>query len=135
MANTLQRQFSLFPECGDQPRSPLHRLQSVTRELGELAEIMHAEVCQLMFLEVTPNIFGGIELRGIAEQALDLNRAMDPIEVVAHPPAAMGGEPVPDDQQLALDLLLEGAQKCDDLRALEGAREKKGPVAIVPETL
>jgi hypothetical protein len=47
----------------------------------------------------------------------------------------MGGEPVPDDQQLALDLLLEGAQECDDLRALEGVREKKGPAAIVPKTL
>ena len=41
---TLKRQFSLFPERGDQLRSALHALQTIAREGVDLADHVQAQI-------------------------------------------------------------------------------------------
>ena len=114
-----ERQFSLSPECYDQPRSPLHRTQSIASEGSELSEVFDAEVGDFMLLEVSPDVFGRVELWRISGQKLDLDVPVKRFDELANQAAFVHAQPVPDDQQLAFDLSFERLQKLDDLSSLD----------------
>jgi len=82
-------------------------------------------------LQMTPDVFGRIELRCIGRRLLDLDGAVQCFQVIAHESRAMRRQSVPDDQQRLADLLAEGMQELDDLRALDGAW--KQPEVETPE--
>ena len=62
---TSERQFSLFPESGDEMRSPLHGLEPVACELADFANCVETEIGDLVFLEVGPDRLDRIEFRGL----------------------------------------------------------------------
>ena len=102
----LERQLGLLPECGDERGPPLHGLQAVACEAAELMKIRGTQIGKLMLLEIAPDVFGGVELGRVAGQRLDLNRSVELLQVVTYQAAAVRRQPIPDDQQLALDLPL-----------------------------
>ncbi len=85
----LEREFTLFPERGDQCRSALHRLESAAREVAEAGEVLWAQIGELVLLEVTPDVFNRVQFRGVTWQRLDLDCALEPFQVVLNQPAAM----------------------------------------------
>lgn len=115
----LERQFGLSPERCDQRRAPLHRAQSVASKGAEFSEILNAKIGHLVLLEVSPNIFGGVELGCVGGQKLHLDVPVKRFDKLPHQAALVHSQPIPDDQQLALDLRLERFEKLDDLRSLD----------------
>src|ERR1022692_4064934 len=105
----LELQLSLLPERPDQSRTPLHGAQAVARSALQVVEVRGAAVGELVVLEMTPDVFGRIQFRGVGGQLLDLHGAVQRLQVLAHERRAMGSQSVPDDQQRLADLLPEGA--------------------------
>jgi hypothetical protein len=128
----LELQFSLTPERPDQGRAPLHGAQAIASTGFEVVEVGGATVAEFVMLQMTPDVFGRIELRCIGRQLLDLDGAVQCFQVVAHESRAMRGQSVPDDQQRLAELLPESMQELDDLRTLDGPW--KQPEVETPES-
>lgn len=65
-------QLSLLPEGGDQGGATLHGTQTVARAVFELPETAGTEVGQFVMLQLTPDVLGGVEFRGVRGQILQL---------------------------------------------------------------
>lgn len=85
----LERQLGLLPKSGDKRGPPLHRLQSVACEVGKFREVARAEVGDLVLLQVAPDVLRGIEFGSVAGQALDLNVALQTLQIILDDSAAM----------------------------------------------
>src|SRR2546425_12275425 len=112
---TSERQFSLFPESGDEMRSSLHRLEPIAGEPADFADRVAAQVGDLMFFEVGPDRLDRVEFRRVRRQARNSDMPVQLFEPGRELAAAMCRGAVPDDEQRPLDLALERAEKFDDL--------------------
>src|SRR5215813_9625896 len=112
----------------------LHRAQPIARVAGELAEGACAEVTELVMLQVSPDVLRRVELGSIGGQVLQLNRALEAFDVVAHHLTAMRGQPIPDHQYLAADVPTQGVKELHDLRPLDRTREEPEVKAIEGDT-
>src|SRR5450631_850795 len=83
-----------------------------------------AAIGQLVVLEMTPDVLGGVELGGIGRELLDLDRSLEGFEILAHQCRAMRGQAVPDHEQGFADLTAERVQELDDLRTLDCTRKE-----------
>src|SRR4051794_2244191 len=92
--------------------------------MGKLGKVLGAEVRQLVLLPMRPQELDRIELGGIARQLLNLNRALRRVDVISHNSAAVCRQPIPDHQQLALDLPAQLTQKLDHSGTIERARNE-----------
>lgn len=92
--------------------------------LAELAEGFRAEVRQFMVLPVAPHVFDRIELRRVARERLQRDPAALRADVVVDDAAAVGGEAVPDDEQLAAQMALQVHEEFDDLRPFDRTGEE-----------
>jgi hypothetical protein len=120
----------LLPERGNESVTGLHGAQSVACAKGELAEAACAEIAELMMLKVPPEVLGGVELRSVGRQILDLDRSLEALHVVAHELAAVRGQAIPDYQHFVPDLPAEGVEKLDHLRTLDRSREEPEVEAV-----
>ena len=118
---TSNRQFGLLPERGDELRSALHRLEPVAGEGADLADGVQAKIGQLALLHVTPDVFDRIEFRRVRGQAFQDQVSVERFDVVLDDAAAVRRQAVPDDQQLAANLLGRRLQEFDKLRAADRA--------------
>src|SRR6266550_4583978 len=100
---TLNRQLCLLPERGDEPRSALHGFQTVACKRADFTDGVETQIGQLALFHVSPNVFDGIELWRVCRQT------------------------IPNDQQLAVDLVGERLQECHEL----GATDRPGVEAEV----
>ena len=121
---TLKRQFSLFPESGDQMRSSLHRLESIARELADFSDGVQTKIGDFVFFEVAPYRLDRIKFRCIGRQARNGDMAIQFFEPALDFATAMGGDAVPDNQQRPRNLALERAQEIDDLFGVDGSGEE-----------
>lgn len=112
------------PEGAHEGGPALHGAESTASAMLERAEVRRAVVVEFMLFEIAPDVFGRVEFGRIRRKLLDLDRAAERVEVLAHELGAMCGEPVPDDEQWLPDLLAERVQELDDLRPLDGAGEQ-----------
>jgi len=117
---TSKSQFGLFPKGGDEVRSTLHGFEAVTCELADLTDGVAAQVGDLMLLEVGPDRLNRIELRSVGGQSGHGHRSVLIFQPSLDLVAAMRGDTVPDDQQGALDLMLERSDKRNDLLGANG---------------
>src|ERR1022692_4958286 len=120
-----------MPEGPDQGRSPLHGAPAVASTGFQIGKIPGAAIGQLVVFEMSPDVFGGVEFRGIGRELLDLDRALEGFEVLANERRAMRGQAVPDYEQGFADLTPQGVEELDDLRALD--RLGKEPEVEAPE--
>jgi hypothetical protein len=77
-----------------------------------------------MVLPVAPHVFDWIELRRVPRERLQRDSAALRADVVVDDAAAVRGQPIPDDKQLAPDMALEVGEKLDDLRAFDRPGEE-----------
>lgn len=110
-------QLGLLPACSDDRLAALAAAQLVACGRLELGQRTWAEVRQGVALEPGPQIFDRIEVRRVSGQQSHLDGAIGAVEVLAHDAAAMLGGPVPDNEQLALELCVQCLEKLDDLGA------------------
>src|SRR6267143_2930366 len=127
MGNLLsQRKLGLLPESPDQCGTALTAPQLSPRLSAQVKQVFQTEVRQGMLLEMSPNIFDGVEFRGVSRQLRQVKLALGSLDIAAHRPAAMHGQPVPDHQQRARNLAAQVAEKLDGLPAFDAAaREAK----------
>src|SRR6266550_4574209 len=118
---TLNRQFGLLPERGDEPRSALHGFEPVAGEGAHLADAVQAEIGQLALLHVAPDVLDRVEFRRVRGQSFQDQVPVERFDIVLDDPAAVRRQAVPDDQQLATDLLSQRVQEFDELRAADRA--------------
>ena len=119
--NKSQRKLRLFPEGPNKGGAFLHSAQRLSGMFGEVAEVFGTEVGHFMAFPVAPDVFGGIEFRGIGRQSCQMNATFLLGQVVAYTTAAMSRQSIPDDQNLSLDMPLQMAEEIDHLRRLDGA--------------
>src|SRR5579859_4607729 len=98
---TLNRQFSLLPERGDELRSALHRLESVACEGAYFANSVQTQVGQLALLHVAPDVLGRVEFGRVSGQSLQDEVPVERFNVVLDEAAAVRRQAIPDDEQLA----------------------------------
>jgi len=77
-----------------------------------------------MLLAIAPNILHGIEFGRVGGKEFQEDLSFLVRDKLAHQPAAVHGQAVPDDRQAAADVPLEVAQKLDHLRGLDAAGEQ-----------
>src|SRR5712691_8670728 len=129
---TLNRQLRLLPERGDELWSALHGLEPVAGEGAYLTNGIQAEIGQLTLLHVAPDVFDRIEFRRVRGQSFQDQVPVERFDVVLDDATAVRRQAVPDDQQLAANLLGKRLQEFDELRAADCAGMQ--PEIEVPET-
>lgn len=77
-----------------------------------------------MLLAISPDVFDRIKFRCIGWQTLQMNVAVLLGNVFPDQPAAVRGQTIPDDRQLAANVQLEVFEKLDHLRSLDAAGEE-----------
>src|SRR6476660_7338809 len=112
---TLYRQLGLLPECSDELGSALHRLESVACEAAYFADSVQAEIGQLALLHVAPNVLDRIEFGRVGGQSFQEQVPVERFDIVLDDPAAVRRQAVPDDQQLAANVLGPRLQEFDQL--------------------
>jgi hypothetical protein len=63
---------------------------------------------------VAPQVFDGIEFRGVSRQILGSDPSVQAIEKFANQPASVRGQPIPDDQQRRSDPIHEMGKEYND---------------------
>lgn len=121
----------MFPEGGDQRRTPAHFSKSVTCKAAELRIILRTEIGQFMMLPVAPKVFDRVELGGVGRERFEVKSAASGVDKVGHHPAPVGAKPVPDYQQSAGNMAQEMAEKENDLRTSNRPR-KQAKIEIPP---
>src|SRR5438270_12721070 len=116
---TNSEQFCLLPERSDQRPSALHRAQMSAGAMLEIAEVTSTEVRHGVMLEVTPDVFDGVELGSVGRQILQGDAAVESVEVLLNQPRAMRLQAIPHDQQLLADGPLQGLEELHHLQALD----------------
>ena len=97
---------------------------------GQLPEVGRAEVRQFVLLPVGPQILDRVEFRRIARKIFQPQTSALLLYELPHRAAAMTGQSVPNDQQLAGNVPQQVREKLDDLRAAD--RSRKQPEIEVP---
>src|SRR5882672_1716219 len=129
---TLNRQFGLLPERGDELASALHRLEPVACEGAYFADSVQAQIGQLALLHVAPDVLDRVEFWRVGGQSFQDEVPVERFDVVFDDPTAVRRQAVPDDQQLAANLLGQRLQEFDELRAAD--RPGMQAEIEVPET-
>lgn len=109
-------------EGGDELRSAFaaaDALEGLAGGVTEFPDVLGAEVGQFVPLPVAPQILHGIEFRGVGRQALDVQPVGLGLEVGGDESAAVDGRAVPQQQDLAGQLPVQGLKELDHLRALD----------------
>lgn len=108
-------QTGLDPARGDDRRAMLSALELVAGGDVEGIEVGRAEVGQCVSLEPCPQELHRIEIGRVRRQERHLDLAVGGVEILAHEPAAVRLEPVPDDQQRLLQVRSERLEELDVL--------------------
>lgn len=117
----------------------MHARTATTEGGAERVNMCHTEVRELRALDIAPDQFHGIQLRGIARQAFDGQPSPLARQISAHRATPMGRQSVPDqDHRLALEVVPEIAQEGDQrpigIAAWLRLKQKPRPAPIPPES-
>jgi len=111
---TSERQFSLLPECGDEVWSFLHGFEAIGGELTDLANWGKAEICDLGFLEESPDHLEGVAFGSVWWQACYSDMPFLFCQSILDFATPTRSDAIPDSQRRARDLTFESAEKFDD---------------------
>src|SRR5262245_25803106 len=109
--NKSQRKFGLLPKSADQGGTALSATELAPGFPPQLPEILGAKIGQRMIFKMAPNVFGGVQFRGISWKPSQNELTLCPFDVRSDNAAAMHGQAIPNDQQLARNLPAQVAQK------------------------
>lgn len=85
-------------------------------------EVFGAEVGQLMTFPEAPDVFRGIEFRGIRREGGQNHPAILPGHQVSNAATSVNRQSIPNDQQMAVNLAAQMAEKIHNLRSFDGPR-------------
>ena len=117
---------------------PPHAGEAVVQGATQRGQVGRTQVGQFAPLDVAPHLFDGIQFRGVARQAFDVQPATLVGQVRPHRPARVRAQAIPDqDHATAPEVSFQMAQKSDEAprRIGAGARLEieAGPAAIPAE--
>lgn len=122
---TSNGQLGLLPEGCDEGLAALCAPKLGACVGAEFSEVPWTEVGQLMMLPVRPEILDRVQLRRIWRQELQLDATALACDVVAHQPAAVRLQAIPDDQQLSpVQVPSQCLQEGDDLGRANRSRHQ-----------
>lgn len=110
-----QRKLGLFPKGPDQGDAPLGAAELAPRLVREFRPVAGAEVGQGVVFEVSPNVLGRVEFRGIGRQSRHDQLAAASLDEPRDEAAAVGRQTIPDHEQLSPDLPPQMPQEIDHL--------------------
>jgi hypothetical protein len=104
------------------PNEPLNDIRFVSQTshsfaqfISEFVQAVTTDILQLDVLQIVPRPFVGVELRRVTRQLSQIHTRCTPFpEKGLDLPTAMSGQSIPDDQQLAGEVLQQVLQKADD---------------------
>src|SRR5574341_1884651 len=112
MAETGMDEMRFVPETGD----------GLAKFEAKMSKVKTATVTQFNMLEIAPDPFIRVEVRGIAGQALQMDALGSTLsEEIADVGAAMSRQAIPDDQQLAGEMPQQMLEEAHEIGAFEGA--------------
>ncbi len=82
-------QICLLPERAHQRWSSLHGAQPIACAGLQVAHVLGAAIGQLVMPQMSPYVFGGIQLWSVRRQRRDLHSAFERFQILAHQRAAM----------------------------------------------
>ena len=82
--------------------------------------MLRTDVRQLVLLPVSPNVFHRVQLRCVGRQELRCDVPFGELDEFSHQAATVRRQPVPDDQQRAVDVAEQSFQEVDDLKLADG---------------
>ena len=89
-----------------------------------MPEVLATDIGQFMFFQMRPDVLDRIEFRSIGRESVGQNAAIQTADVVAHNPAAMRGQAIPNDQQFTGNRPLQVFKKQHDVGRLDGFGEE-----------
>ncbi len=87
-----------------------------------MPEIAGAEVRQFVLFQLCPYVLRRIQFRRVRWQVVDLDLSAQCLDVVVNQPAAMAGQPIPDQQHRTMNLLPEVLDEIQDFFFPHGSR-------------
>ena len=129
---------SMLQECESQGGLAPDACATRSHRLSERADVRGTEIGQFASLEIAPEQFDGIELRGVGGQAFDAQPGPLPGEVARHAAALVRAQAIPDEHHpLAAKVPLQGPQEEDEvgirIRAWVGLKVQARAAAIPPK--
>lgn len=118
---TLEAQLSLFPAGADDLGAAAHATQGGGGVKAQLPAVLDEEIGDLVFLEVSPEVFDRIEFRGVGGQAFEPEASAAAGEGLLDRFAAVDRGAIPDDQQLARDMTEQRLEELGGLGAADTA--------------
>jgi len=92
-----------------------HAGQAGMQRPAQCGQLGRAHIGHLARLDVAPDLFDGIQLRGIARQAFDVEPVALASQIGAHRTALVGAQAIPDqDHAVAAEVPFQVAQKPDE---------------------
>src|ERR1044072_8352894 len=119
--NRSQRKLGLLPEGSDQRGPALAASQLASGFPAQVWQGFWTKVRQGMTLEMSPNVFDGIEFRGVRRQSRQREVTGSALNVGLHGPAAMHRQAIPDHQELAGNLTAKVAKELHRLPTFDAA--------------
>ena len=118
---TLEAKFSLFPASADDARAAAHSAQSGGGVQAQLPTMLDEQIGDLVFLEVSPEIFDRIELGSIGWQPLQPEAPVAAGEGLLDRFAAVDRGAIPDDKQFAWDMAQQRLEELGGLGTADAA--------------
>lgn len=108
--NTTQDHIGFVPQPGD----------GFAQFIVNFRQVMATQVLEFDVLQILPDALSWVQIGRVAGQTLQMNVLGSALrqEVFDHLPM-MGGQAIPDDEQLALDVAQQVTQETDDIRTFE----------------
>lgn len=131
MTTRSKRKARVSQECPSECVGTAHATDPAPQCRGGIGEIFGAAVRQLAALDVPPQRFGGIQLRGIPGQPLDPQPVSLRVQVVANQGTFVRGQLVPDqDDAPAADVAGQSLQVCQHAMPVAASRKRPKPHLI-----
>jgi len=104
----------MFQEGVKQPALRTHTSETVTYPVNHLPKVFHAAIGKLLALDVCPQPFNRIDIRGIGGKPYNAQAVFLLLQILRHPLTTMRGQPVPEKDTLYhAGLLQELLQEAD----------------------
>jgi hypothetical protein len=121
---TFVKEAGLLPEGGNERRAATHAAQGTDGVMTELAQVLRAEIGKFVLLEMAEDVLVGIQLRGISRKEFQPETPALGAHKLPHGAAAMGGQLVPHDQQLARQVPQQMGEELDNLWTADRSRKQ-----------
>ena len=99
--------------------APSDAFEGLAGRVAEFPEVLRAEVGEFVFLPIGPEVLDRIEFRGVGRQPLDVQPVTLGVEESGDEPTAVNRSSIPQQEDFAGQLPVQGAEEGNHLRAAD----------------